>query len=259
MSTTSPPRADADRGPGQTEADGISRRSVLTRSAAGVGIALAGDFGGLFGAGASPANAAAPASRTRGAGYGPLVDDPAGLLSVPAGFSYTIVAQSGVTRLDSGEPTPSDPDGTACFVRHAGKGSVLICNHEIGGGEPYPVPSTPGFVYEPAGPRVRDHRPVQEGALTRTARSRRGPTTRRRARRRWRLIRPSGRRRRRMAGASGSSSAFSHEVHSRSQRGRHDDAGAATGPTSAPDTQHARSVRPAAATLAPLRVGGPTR
>ena len=131
--------------------DGLSRRSMLGRSA-GAGIALSGSFAGLFGAGAAPAGAKDRAGRApKGrAGYGPLVDDPAGLLALPAGFTYTIVAQSGVTTLESGEPTPSDPDGTASFVRHGGNGSVLAVNHEVGGGEPYPVPRVPGFTYDPA-------------------------------------------------------------------------------------------------------------
>jgi uncharacterized protein len=131
---------------------GVSRRWVLTRSAAGAGIALAGSFAGLFGAGACTAAASVDGAR-RGCdpgGYGPLVDDPAGLLALPAGFSYTVVAESGVTRLDSGEPSPSDPDGSASFVRHGGNGSVLVVNHEIGGSEPYPVPHVAGFVYDPA-------------------------------------------------------------------------------------------------------------
>jgi secreted PhoX family phosphatase len=55
-----------------------------------------------------------------------------------------------VTRLESGEPTPSDPDGTASFVRHGGNGSVLVNNHENSGREPYPVPPIPGFVYDPS-------------------------------------------------------------------------------------------------------------
>src|SRR6476660_5286845 len=92
----------------------ISRRSLLNRSALScIGIALTGSVEGLFGTEA--ASAKSPGT----AGYGPLVPDPAGILSLPAGFSYTIVAQTGVTTLESGEPTPADPDGTASFVRHA--------------------------------------------------------------------------------------------------------------------------------------------
>ena len=123
---------------------GLSRRAVIERSAAGVGIALSGSFTGLFGSEAL----AHRGPRPRPLGYGPLVDDPAGLLSLPEGFSYSIVAQSGVTTLESGDPTPSDPDGTASFPRRHG-GSVLIANHEVGGVEPFPVPRIEGFVYDP--------------------------------------------------------------------------------------------------------------
>jgi secreted PhoX family phosphatase len=146
MSTSPDVRFDSDT----DEPSGLSRRSVLARSATGVGIALSGSYAGLFGAAPASAKGAAAKAPKGQVGYGALVDDPAGLLSLPAGFSYTIVAQSGVTRLESGEPTPSDPDGTASFVRHGGNGSVLIVNHEVSGGEPYPVPRIPGFVYDPA-------------------------------------------------------------------------------------------------------------
>jgi uncharacterized protein len=129
--------------------DGLSRRAMLSRSATGVGIVLSGSVAGLFGAGASPAGAVGR-GKPGCAGYGPLVPDPNGLLSLPEGFSYKVVAQSGVTKLESGEPTPSDPDGTAAFVRHGGNGSVLVNNHEVGGSEPFPVPRIPGFTYDPA-------------------------------------------------------------------------------------------------------------
>ncbi len=134
--------------PGMTMIDpteGLSRRGMLTRSAAGLGIALSGSVSGLFGTAASPAVAKPKPS---GAGYGPLIDDPAGKLSLPEGFEYKLVAESGVTQLESGERTPSDPDGTAAFVRHGGSGSVLVMNHENSGSEPYPVPHLEGFVYD---------------------------------------------------------------------------------------------------------------
>src|SRR5215212_6559278 len=128
----------------------VTRRSLLSRSAAsGVGIALVGNVEGLFGASAS-ADPGTGRGKREPAGYGPLVADPAGILSLPAGFTYAIVAQSGVTTLESGEPTPSDPDGTASFVRHGGNGSVLIVNHEVGGGEPHAVPRIAGLTYDPA-------------------------------------------------------------------------------------------------------------
>src|SRR3954468_18956517 len=97
----------------------ISRRTMLNRSAATLGIALTGSLDGIFGA-------RAMAKGGHGEpGYGPLVTDPNGVLSLPEGFSYKIVAKSGETTLESGEPTPSDPDGTAAFERRGG-GSVLV-------------------------------------------------------------------------------------------------------------------------------------
>jgi len=118
----------------------VSRRGVLRASAAGgLGIALAGSIPAIAG----PAAAHAPT-----AGYGPLVPDPDGLLSLPAGFSYTIVAYAGQTQLTTGQPTPSDADGTAFFRGHRGAGA-LVNNHEIGGGEPYRVPALAGLTYDP--------------------------------------------------------------------------------------------------------------
>lgn len=118
----------------------VSRRAFLGASAvAGLGVVLAGNRGALFG---SAGSGAPPA------GYGPLVKDPDGVLSLPKGFSYRIVAQEGQTRLDSGEVAPSDPDGAAAFARPTGSGAVLLCNHEVGGDEAYPVPHAERLVYD---------------------------------------------------------------------------------------------------------------
>ncbi|MFI6738627.1 alkaline phosphatase PhoX [Nonomuraea sp. NPDC050451] len=119
----------------------VSRRSFLGRTAAGsLGIALAGSIETIAGP-------AALAATRPPLGYGPLVPDPAGILALPAGFSYRVVAEAGVTLLESGEPTPSDADGTASFPR--GRGATLVNNHEIGGSEPYRVPALPGLTYDP--------------------------------------------------------------------------------------------------------------
>ncbi|HET8658318.1 MAG TPA: alkaline phosphatase PhoX [Micromonosporaceae bacterium] len=120
----------------------LSRRGLLGYGAAGaLGIVFAGSIEAVAG----PASALA-AGRA-GAGYGPLVPDPAGLLSLPAGFSYKIVAASGVTLLETGQPTPSDPDGAAWFASPTG--ATVIYNHEIGGTEAYGVPPLPGLTYDP--------------------------------------------------------------------------------------------------------------
>jgi len=135
--STSDLSPDTDAAP----VDGHTRRTVLAHTAsAGAGIVLSGSIPGLFGV--------AQAKHGNEVGYGPLVQDPAGILSLPEGFSYKIVAKSGTTLLDSGEPTPDDPDGTAAFVRPGG-GTVLVNNHEIGGSEAFRVPPHPGFTYDP--------------------------------------------------------------------------------------------------------------
>src|SRR5919197_1819390 len=122
-------------------APSLSRRNLLRGSvAAGFGLALAGSVEAI-------ADPTARKVRTATV-YGPLVADPAGILSLPAGFSYQIVAQSGSTKLESGELTPSDPDGTACFANPNG-GFTLVNNHENGGIEPFGVPPLAGLTYDP--------------------------------------------------------------------------------------------------------------
>ncbi len=79
-------------------------------------------------------------------GYGPR-RDPAGILALPKGFSYTIVSRSGETLLDGGVPFPSDPDANGVFA--AGNGTTIVTNHEVGGSEPFGVPAVDGLTYDP--------------------------------------------------------------------------------------------------------------
>ncbi|MEQ7125384.1 alkaline phosphatase PhoX [Actinopolymorpha sp. B11F2] len=106
----------------------------------GLGIVVAGSIDAI----AAPE---AMALTRRAAGYGALVPDPAGVLSLPHGFSYKVVAKAGETLLDSGEPSPSDPDGAAVFEGR--EGWVMVQNHEIGGSETYGVPALEGLAFDP--------------------------------------------------------------------------------------------------------------
>jgi len=120
----------------------VSRRNVLrTGLLSGVGVVVAGSVDAIAAPGAA-------AVTRRSAGYGPLVQDRAGILSLPRGFSYTIVSKAGETTLESGQPSPSDPDGAALFEDGSG-GQVMVLNHEIGGSEPYGVPPLDGLTYDP--------------------------------------------------------------------------------------------------------------
>jgi secreted PhoX family phosphatase len=125
-----------------TMTSALPRRDLLRAGAAGgLGIAIAGSLEAIAGP------AAAQAACRPAAGYGPLVADPNGLLALPEGFRYRVVAEAGRTVLETGQPTPSDADGTACFRSPAGW--TLVNNHEIGGGEPHGVPALPGLTYDP--------------------------------------------------------------------------------------------------------------
>ncbi|ATL26837.1 alkaline phosphatase PhoX [Streptomyces formicae] len=140
----------------------LTRRD-FTRSSAltGAGVALAGSVGAL--ATAPGALAATDVHETaeedaqghghhHDPGYGPLLPDPEGLLALPAKFSYRVITHSGKTKLESGEFTPSNHDGTAAFRGPRGS-TLLVNNHELSGPRSKwknPVPLTEGLVYDPA-------------------------------------------------------------------------------------------------------------
>ncbi|WP_128377862.1 alkaline phosphatase PhoX [Streptomyces cavernae] len=138
----------------------LTRRDFTRRSAiTGAGVALAGSAGVL----ATAPNALAAtdvedaaegdsAADRHGVGYGPLIPDPEGILALPAGFKYRVITYSGKTKLESGEFTPSNHDGTATFDGPRGT-TLLVNNHELKGPRAnwkYPVPLTEGLVYDPA-------------------------------------------------------------------------------------------------------------
>ncbi|WP_030264547.1 alkaline phosphatase PhoX [Streptomyces violens] len=134
----------------------LTRRDFAKRSAyTGAGVALAGSVGVLAtapGAIGEETGEATGDDGTRQLGYGPLIDDPKGILALPAGFSYKIITRTGVTKLESGEYTPAKHDGTATFEGQRGA-TLLVNNHEIKGPRAdadHPVPLAKGLVYDPA-------------------------------------------------------------------------------------------------------------
>ncbi|MGW5048944.1 alkaline phosphatase PhoX [Streptomyces griseoluteus] len=135
----------------------LSRRDFArTTAVSGAGVVLAGSVGALATApqalAATDLDGARDAHGHPGIGYGPLVPDPDGILALPEGFSYRVVTYSGRTRLESGEPTPSNHDGTAAFAGPRGA-VLLVNNHELKGPRAnwkHPVPLAEGLVYDPA-------------------------------------------------------------------------------------------------------------
>ncbi len=129
----------------------LSRRQILTGGAAGVGLAVAGTLPSL-----GVVDAAAPASHPSNRGpsgprpFPPLQDDPAGILALPAGFSYTIASRVGETDLSFGQgKTPDFHDGTA-VVGADRRGIAIIQNHELTpNAATFGVPHVAGTVYDP--------------------------------------------------------------------------------------------------------------
>ena len=62
------------------------------------------------------------------AGYGPLINDPKGLLNLPKGFTYTIISRKG-EKMDDGLLLPGAPDGMAAFQGRNGR-VIVVRNHE---------------------------------------------------------------------------------------------------------------------------------
>ena len=133
----------------------LSRREMIRNTAIGTGVLAVGNVPSLFGghaALAAPASATGHPSTGYGAGgaYGTLIGDPAGILDLPAGFSYSIVSTAGET-LANGAPLPDRFDGTGSF---AGPGGIvrLVRNHEQGGSATYSTlpAADPTVVYDPA-------------------------------------------------------------------------------------------------------------
>ncbi|MFF2216222.1 alkaline phosphatase PhoX [Streptomyces antibioticus] len=147
----------------------LTRRDFATRTAlTGAGVALTGSVGALASAPHALASTdtetdtetgpdtgtdgGTAAAGHGGVGYGPLLPDPRGILALPAGFGYRIITHSGKTRLETGEFTPSNHDGTATFEGPRGT-TLLVNNHELKGPRAnwaHPVPLTEGLVYDPA-------------------------------------------------------------------------------------------------------------
>src|SRR5512139_2778646 len=100
----------------------LDRRRFLARSGAWLAAASAG-----FVTGAIPFAAAGP-------GFGLLRQDPAGVLDLPAGFSYTIVSVAG-RKMTDGFIAPSLSDGAAAFPGPNGL-TLLVRNHEFRVGHP---------------------------------------------------------------------------------------------------------------------------
>ena len=95
----------------------------------GFAISMATALGGLAIAGCAERTSLLTGAATPSAGYGPTLPDPAGLLDLPAGFSYRVVSQFGEAMSD-GHAVPDRADGMGCFALPGGR-HALVRNHEL--------------------------------------------------------------------------------------------------------------------------------
>ena len=116
----------------------ISRRDLISRGALGAGILATGNLSALF---TAPGAGAAPT------GLGPLRPDPAGLLDLPEGFSYSIISTAGEA-LPGGGTVPDRFDGTGAFRGPRG-GTRLVRNSEQNRSATHPAVAARALTYDP--------------------------------------------------------------------------------------------------------------
>ncbi len=115
--------------------DSVSRRHFLARSSS-VALGFAGLSASLARGSTSSLLDALNLSDDDSVGFGPLIPDPAGILDLPAGFSYTIFSKTG-QRMDDGFHVPGKHDAMGAFPFINDDGSinpdrtVIVRNHEI--------------------------------------------------------------------------------------------------------------------------------
>lgn len=104
----------------------LTRRNLLQRATA-----ISAGFMGLraFADGAESGTVATQSSA--GVGVGALLEDPQGVLDLPAGFSYRVFSKTG-EKMDDGFLVPAKHDGMAAFPGPDGV-TLLVRNHEVTG------------------------------------------------------------------------------------------------------------------------------
>ena len=99
-------------------------------------------------------------SNARASDFGTLLPDPAGILDLPAGFTYTLIDQRDDDMSD-GYKTPGLPDGMACFFGPTGE-YVLMRNHEVSAFD-----TSNGALKNGQNPPDEMYNPIAMGGVTR--------------------------------------------------------------------------------------------
>lgn len=114
----------------------------------------------MVGAAAVPVYFAFERTVVAGAGFGPLVEDPEGIIDLPEGFSYAILEKK-TELMDDGYKVPGRPDGMACFDGPDGT-LILMRNHENSPGDFTNGPYRDGQIAPP-----QTYAPLSMGGVSR--------------------------------------------------------------------------------------------
>ncbi|MDR7154801.1 secreted PhoX family phosphatase [Sphingobium xenophagum] len=125
---------------------------------------MAAALGGLAVAGCAQRFAVLESAGITASGYGPTVADPAGLIDLPAGFSYRVISQFG-DRMSDGLVVPDRADGMGCFALPGGR-HALVRNHELAINRIDDGALRGGNVELPAFDRLPDGRALPGGTTT---------------------------------------------------------------------------------------------
>lgn len=152
----------------------LHRRAFLRGS---VALGAASAVGGLTGlmaraAAAKPYGASRELQAPDNGGYGPLQADSAGVLALPAGFTYVRFGEAGQP-MTGGTPTPSMHDGMAAFPGPDGHTVRLVRNHEQSYGPAFATPAydptaaggTVNLVFDTARGELVAHYPTLAGTV----------------------------------------------------------------------------------------------
>ena len=154
-SLLSPPHDARDTRAWDSRRMSLNRRQLIQRGAAGAAVVVIGDLGSLFPSVAGAAhrpfgtvlgNDTGLGSRAA-AGYGALVPDPAKLIDLPEGFSYTIVSEAGTPLTGTDGVIPDRFDGTAYFELDGR--SFLVRNSEQDVESTFPAVAAANLTYDP--------------------------------------------------------------------------------------------------------------
>ncbi|WP_332632484.1 alkaline phosphatase PhoX [Halalkalibacter flavus] len=116
---------------------GLNRREFLKVGGMST-LALTLGTTGMFSLTGNASSAAASGNPSSGfGGYGPLVEDPNGILDLPKGFQYKIISKSG-DKMTNGDLVPGLLDGMAAF-KGPKNTTILVRNHELSTNHQYPV------------------------------------------------------------------------------------------------------------------------